>query len=130
MHFRKLSRLGKIETNFSVTGNPMKIYSKNPSSSPAKAERGRGIEAIKDQQIRQRRFGAELVQLCRKWPSITPADIDRRDRNTSHKKASVHAVNLEPGKESIILAFKTTATGKQVKARISAHEEDVVASTD
>jgi hypothetical protein len=125
------------------------------------------MEAIKNQQRRQRQFMAELGKLCRKWPSITPADIletavgpagpkvrlahyspatwahgdlllhlhpgatgdevetdfqkikrdlapKRRNRG-DQKKVGVQAVNVEPGKESIIMSVEATATGKQVK---------------
>jgi hypothetical protein len=136
-----------------------------------KAERGKGIVAIQDQQQKQGQFLSELIKVCNAWPSITPGDVlviegalafgpkvrlapyspvtwprdgslllyvhptatgdavesafqmikreiapkkrDRRKR--SQKKVSVQNVNLEPGKESIILRVEPTATGKHVK---------------
>ncbi len=135
-----------------------------------KAERGKGLDAIKEQQLKQGRFLSELVKFCNGWPSITPGDViggvsappgpkvqlapyspvswprdgslllwvhptatgdevkscfqrikreiapkkrDRRKR--SQKKVSVQNVNLEAGKESIILCVGQMATGKDVK---------------
>src|SRR5262249_33664326 len=44
---------------------------------------------------------------------IVPKKRDRRKRNK--KKVSVQNVNLEPGKQSILLRVELTATGKEVK---------------
>lgn len=135
-----------------------------------KAERGRGLDAIREQQRRQGEFFSGLEKFLSDWPRITPNDViggastlpgptvrlalyspvtwpgdgslllsihlwatgdeveigfqrikreiapkKRERRKTSQKKVSIQSVNLEPGKESIILRVGSAATGKDAK---------------
>ena len=40
-----------------------------------KDERGKGLDAVNNQRRRQAQFMGDLLGICERWPSITPADV-------------------------------------------------------
>jgi hypothetical protein len=82
-----------------------------------KAERGAGIEAIKDQQRRQGEFMAELIELCHKWPSITPGDVQGAPSSVPGPKVRLapYSPRTWPRDGSVLLSVDPTTTGDEIK---------------
>lgn len=82
-----------------------------------KAQRGQGLEAMKEQQLKQRRYNAEMIELCHKWPSITPSDISGAATGEPGPKVRLAPFSPTswPRDGSILLCVDKTTTGDEIK---------------
>ena len=82
-----------------------------------KAERGKGLDAIKEQQRRQGRFWSELITLCNDWPSITPNDVIGGASTTPGPKVRLapYSPGTWPRDGSLLLCVHPTVTGIEFK---------------
>lgn len=82
-----------------------------------KAERGKGWDAIREQQRKQGRFLSELVKFCNAWPSITPGDIIAAASTTPGPKVRLapYSPLTWPRDGSLLLCVYPTATGDEIK---------------
>lgn len=82
-----------------------------------KVERGKGLDAIKEQQRKQGQFLAEVIRFCNAWPSITPQDVIGGATSAPGPKVRLASYSplTWPRDGSLLLSVDPTTTGEEIK---------------